>query len=133
MDAEWLGQANAAVDVALASEGYNEFNSGGIGVDYQPGSVREPFVPPDELSMPGCSERLMGDRPSRGIVGKVHILPNSRYHARTYSHSLIVYRMFGCTYKVLLEMEPACSDPFKKMIGHPAITSRFNWILGEGW
>ena len=75
-----------------------------IGVDYQPGSVREDFVPPDELSMPGCSARLMGDKPSRGIVGKV-----------------------------LLEMEPQFSDPFKRMIGHASITERFNWILGEGW
>ena len=32
MDDEWLSQANAAVDVALSSDGYNEFNSGGIGV-----------------------------------------------------------------------------------------------------
>ena len=54
--------------------------------------------------MPGCSERLTGDKPSRGIVGKV-----------------------------LLEMEPEYSDPFKRMIGHPAITARLNWILGEGW
>ena len=29
MDAEWLGQANAAVDIALSSDGFNEFNSGG--------------------------------------------------------------------------------------------------------
>ena len=26
---------------------------------------------------------------------QVHILPKSRYHARTHSHSLMVYRMFG--------------------------------------
>jgi hypothetical protein len=32
MDEAWLGKANAAVDAALASDGYNEFNSGGIGV-----------------------------------------------------------------------------------------------------
>ena len=54
--------------------------------------------------MEGCSVRLMGDKPSRGIVGKV-----------------------------LLEMEPQYSDAFKRMIGHPAIASRFNWIVGEGW
>ena len=29
MDEEWLGQANAAVDIALSSDGFNEFNSGG--------------------------------------------------------------------------------------------------------
>ena len=29
MDAEWLGQANAAVDIAMGSNDYNEFNSGG--------------------------------------------------------------------------------------------------------
>jgi hypothetical protein len=28
-------------------------------------------------------------------TGEVHILPNSRHPARTHSHSLIVYRMFG--------------------------------------
>jgi hypothetical protein len=28
MDEEWLGQANAAVDIAMDSEGYNEFSSG---------------------------------------------------------------------------------------------------------
>ena len=28
-------------------------------------------------------------------AAKVHILPNSRYPARTHSHSLIVYCMFG--------------------------------------
>jgi hypothetical protein len=51
MDAEWLAQANAAVDVAMRLPGgFNEFNSGGIGVDYQPGSVREPFVAPEALS-----------------------------------------------------------------------------------
>ena len=40
MDDEWLSQANAAVDVALSSDGYNEFNSGGIGVTslYKPDS-----------------------------------------------------------------------------------------------
>ena len=36
----------------------------------------------------------------KGIVGmcgreQVHILPNSRYPARTHSHSLIVYRMYA--------------------------------------
>ena len=61
-------------------------------------------MPPDELSMPGCSTRLMGAKPSRGIVGKVQ-----------------------------LEKEPQFSDPFKRMIGHASITERFNWILGEGW
>ena len=73
-------------------------------MDYRPGSVREGFIPPDELAMPGCSKRLMGDQPSRGIVGTV-----------------------------VLEMEPQFSDPFKKMIGHPSLVERFNWILGEGW
>ena len=29
MDEEWLGQANAAVDIALSCDGFNEFNSGG--------------------------------------------------------------------------------------------------------
>ena len=31
----------------------------------------------------------------RETAAEVHILPNSRYPARTHSHSLIVYRMFG--------------------------------------
>ena len=34
MDEEWLVKANATVDVALASDGFNEFNSGGIGVTH---------------------------------------------------------------------------------------------------
>jgi hypothetical protein len=54
--------------------------------------------------MPGCSPRLQGALPSKGIVGPV-----------------------------LLGLEPRYSDPFKRMIGHPALAERFNWIVGEGW
>ena len=36
---EWLAQANETIDAALADpKGYNEFNSGGIGVDYKLGA-----------------------------------------------------------------------------------------------
>ena len=92
MDEAWLVEANAAVNVALANpESYNEFNSGGIGVDFLTGFVREPFTPPEELAMPACCfEKLFGDKPSPAIVGQQ-------------------------------PMEPCYSDPFKRMIGHPAL------------
>ena len=78
----------------------------GIGVDYHPGSgdlgsgQRLAFVPPEELAMPGCSTRLQGTVPSRAIAGEV-----------------------------MLGMENEYSDPFKKMIGHPSIVQRFNWMV----
>jgi hypothetical protein len=55
------------------------FNDGGIGVDFQPGSERAEFIPPAELSMPGCSGRLMGDKPSRAIVGRVLLEMEPQY------------------------------------------------------
>ena len=60
------------------------------------------FVPPKELSEPDCSQRLFGDKPSVSIAGDA-----------------------------LMAMAPEHSAPFKKMIGHPAIVQRFNWMLGD--
>ena len=93
---QWLGQANAAIDVQLTKPGgVNAFNSGGIGVDYgvDSDSAQVEFVPPAELSFPDCSPKLQGTMPSQGI-------PTETF----------------------LAMEPRFSDPFKRMIGHPAIT-----------
>ena len=33
----------------------------------------------------------------------------------------------------LLGLEPPHADPFARMLDHPAIVSRLNWIMGPGW
>jgi hypothetical protein len=108
MDAQWLAEANRAIDIKMQDpSSWNKFNSGGIAVDASANEVLENdgiFVPPKELSEPDCSERLFGDKPSVSIAGDA-----------------------------LMAMAPEHSAPFKKMIGHPAIVRRFNWMLGEGW
>mgnify|MGYP007025783266 CR=1 FL=1 len=42
----------------------------------------------------GADENGNGEKVSAKTL-EVHMLPNSRYPARTRSHSLIAYRMFG--------------------------------------
>jgi hypothetical protein len=38
---------------------------------------------------------IVTDGKPADVLFQVRVLPNSRYPARTHSHSLIVYRMFG--------------------------------------